>query len=146
MISKMIRYAAKSIAMEQDYEITVTNEIVEVVLGISISKDKYENNDIAGVVTGLAWTQFGGDILFIESSLSKGKGVLTITGNIGKIMKESAIIALEYLKSHAADYNIDAKIFEEMNVHIHVPEGATPKDGPSAGITMFTLTSFYFFW
>ena len=139
MISKMIRYAAKSIAMEQDYEITVTNEIVELVLGPpKFDRDSFLDNSITGVVTGLAWTSVGGDILFIESSLSKGKGVLTITGNIGKIMKESAIIALEYLKSHAADYNIDAKIFEEMNVHIHVPEGATPKDGPSAGITMFT--------
>jgi ATP-dependent Lon protease len=139
MISKMIRYAAKSIAMDQDYEVTVTNDIVEEVLGPpKFDRDSFLDNSITGVVTGLAWTSVGGDILFIESSLSKGKGALTITGNIGKIMKESAIIALEYLKSHAADYNIGPKIFEEMNVHIHVPEGATPKDGPSAGITMFT--------
>ena len=139
MISKMIRYAAKSIAMDQDYEVTVTNDIVEKVLGPpKFDRDSFLDNSITGVVTGLAWTSVGGDILFIESSLSKGKGALTITGNIGKIMKESAIIALEYLKSHADDYNVDPKIFEEMNVHIHVPEGATPKDGPSAGITMFT--------
>jgi len=90
------------------------------------------------VATGLAWTRVGGDILFIESSLSKGKGSLTITGNLGNVMKESATIALQYLRSHAKDYGIDPDIFQKWNVHIHVPEGATPKDGPSAGITMFS--------
>ena len=139
MISKMIRYAAKSIAMEQKYIIDVNSEIVELVLGPpKFDRDRFLNNTIAGVVTGLAWTSVGGDILFIESSLSKGKGQLTITGNIGKIMKESATLALEYLKANSKKYDIDSNIFQETNVHIHVPEGATPKDGPSAGITMFT--------
>ena len=139
MISKMIRYAAKSIAMEQKYIIDVNAEIVELVLGPpKFDRDRFLNNTIAGVVTGLAWTSVGGDILFIESSLSNGKGQLTITGNIGKIMKESATLALEYLKANSKKYDIDSNIFQETNVHIHVPEGATPKDGPSAGITMFT--------
>ena len=139
MISKMIRYAAKSIAMEQKYVINVNAEIVELVLGPpKFDRDRFLNNTISGVVTGLAWTSVGGDILFIESSLSKGKGQLSITGNIGKIMKESATLALEYLKANSKKYDIDSNIFQETNVHIHVPEGATPKDGPSAGITMFT--------
>ena len=139
MISKVIRYAAKSIAMDQKYDINMSNKVLEEILGPpKFDRDNLLDNSICGVVTGLAWTSVGGDILFIESSLSKGKGSLTITGNIGKIMKESAIIALEYLKSNAEKYNIDSKLFQEMNVHIHVPEGATPKDGPSAGITMFT--------
>jgi ATP-dependent Lon protease len=123
-------------------EETYSNEInpieLESILGISISKDQYENNEIAGVVTGLAWTQFGGDILFIESALSKGKGNLSITGNLGKVMKESATIALEYIKSNAALLSIDIEKLSIHNIHIHVPEGATPKDGPSAGITMLT--------
>jgi len=101
-------------------------------------RSKSDDFEIPGVVTGLAWTKVGGDILFIESSLSKGKGQLTITGNIGKIMKESATLSLEFLKSNSEKYGIESEIFEETNVHIHVPEGATPKDGPSAGITMFT--------
>jgi len=139
MISKVIRYAAKSIAMDQNYDVNMSNKVLEEILGPpKFDRDNLLDNSICGVVTGLAWTSVGGDILFIESSLSKGKGSLTITGNIGKIMKESAIIALEYLKSNAEKYNIDSKLFQEMNVHIHVPEGATPKDGPSAGITMFT--------
>ena len=139
MISKMIRYAAKSIAMEQQYVIEVNAEIVELVLGPpKFDRDRFLNNTIPGVVTGLAWTSVGGDILFIESSLSKGKGQLSITGNIGKIMKESATLALEYLKANSKKYDIDSNLFQETNVHIHVPEGATPKDGPSAGITMFT--------
>ena len=103
-----------------------------------MERDKYENNDIAGVVTGLAWTSVGGDILFIESILSKGKGTLNITGNLGKVMKESATIAMEYIKSNAESFGINPEVFEKYNVHIHVPEGATPKDGPSAGITMLT--------
>ena len=139
MISKMIRYAAKSIAMDEDYKHDVDKEIVELVLGPpKFDRDRLLNNSIPGVVTGLAWTSVGGDILFIESSLSNGKGVLSITGNIGKIMKESAILSLEYLKSNSTHYKIDSNIFQETNVHIHVPEGSTPKDGPSAGITMFT--------
>jgi ATP-dependent Lon protease len=138
-LAKMVRYAAKNIAMEEAYNIKVTNEdIVEVLGGPKLERDKYENNEVAGVVTGLAWTSVGGDILFIESILSKGKGNLTITGNLGKVMKESATIAMEYIKANADIFGIDAGVFEKYNVHIHVPEGATPKDGPSAGITMLT--------
>ena len=105
---------------------------------LRLERDKYENNEVAGVVTGLAWTSVGGDILFIESILSKGKGNLSITGNLGKVMKESATIAMEYIKANADVLGIKPEIFEKYNVHIHVPEGATPKDGPSAGITMLT--------
>ena len=139
MISKMIRYAAKSIALEEEYIINVDVHTVELVLGPpKFDRDRFLDNSIPGVVTGLAWTSVGGDILFIESSLSKGKGQLSITGNIGKIMKESATLSLEFLKANSNLYNIDTNLFQENNVHIHVPEGATPKDGPSAGITMFT--------
>ena len=138
-IAKMVRYAAKNIAMEEDYNIKISNEdIIEVLGGPKLERDKYENNNVAGVVTGLAWTRVGGDILFIESILSKGKGAMTITGNLGKVMKESATIAMEYIKSNADEFGIDATIFDKYNVHIHVPEGATPKDGPSAGVTMLT--------
>ena len=138
-LAKMVRYAAKNIAMEEPYNIKVTNEDVVEVLGIpKLERDKYENNNVAGVVTGLAWTRVGGDILFIESILSKGKGTLTITGNLGTVMKESATIAMEYIKANADEFGIDPEIFEKYNVHIHVPEGATPKDGPSAGVTMLT--------
>jgi len=138
-LAKMVRYAAKNIAVEEAYEVKVTNEIIEKVLGPPrLERDKYENNEVAGVVTGLAWTSVGGDILFIESILSKGKGTLNITGNLGKVMKESATIAMEYIKSNADTFGIDSEVFEKYNVHIHVPEGATPKDGPSAGITMLT--------
>ncbi|MEX0288621.1 MAG: endopeptidase La [Flavobacteriaceae bacterium] len=138
-IAKMVRYAAKSIAIEEEYDVSVSNEDVEKVLGPpKLERDKYENNDVAGVVTGLAWTRVGGDILFIESILSKGKGSLNITGNLGKVMKESATIAMEYIKSNAERFGIDPEVFDQYNVHIHVPEGATPKDGPSAGITMLT--------
>ncbi|MFI2744417.1 endopeptidase La [Zhouia sp. PK063] len=138
-IAKMVRFAAKSIAMEEPYNTKATLEDVETILGPArLERDKYENNEIAGVVTGLAWTRVGGDILFIESILSKGKGGLNITGNLGKVMKESATIALEYIKAHADELGIKQDIFEKYNVHIHVPEGATPKDGPSAGITMLT--------
>ena len=139
MISKMIRYAAKSIALEEEYVIKADAKTVELVLGPpKFDRDRFLDNSIPGVVTGLAWTSVGGDILFIESSLSKGKGQLSITGNIGKIMKESATLSLEFLKANSEIYEIDSKLFQEHNVHIHVPEGATPKDGPSAGITMFT--------
>ncbi|MCF1192804.1 endopeptidase La [Mangrovimonas sp. AS39] len=138
-IAKMVRYAAKNIAMEEEYHVKVTNDDVIEVLGAPrLERDKYENNNVAGVVTGLAWTQVGGDILFIESILSKGKGQLNITGNLGKVMKESATIAMEYIKAHADEFNLNPEIFDKYNVHIHVPEGATPKDGPSAGITMLT--------
>ena len=138
-IAKMVRYAAKSIAMEESYAVKVSNEDIIKVLGPArLERDKYENNEVAGVVTGLAWTSVGGDILFIESILSKGKGSLNITGNLGKVMKESATIAMEYIKANADKWGIQPDIFEKYNVHIHVPEGATPKDGPSAGITMLT--------
>jgi len=138
-IAKVVRYAAKSIAMEEAYNVTVNNEDIEKILGPArLERDKYESNDVAGVVTGLAWTSVGGDILFIESILSKGKGSMNITGNLGKVMKESATIAMEYIKSNADEYGIDSDVFDKYNVHIHVPEGATPKDGPSAGITMLT--------
>ncbi len=138
-IAKMVRYAAKNIATEEEYNVKITKEDVEKILGPArMERDKYENNDVAGVVTGLAWTSVGGDILFIESILSKGKGTMNITGNLGKVMKESATIAMEYIKSNAERFGIDSDIFEKYNVHIHVPEGATPKDGPSAGITMLT--------
>ena len=138
-IAKMVRYAAMNIAMEEEYEKKVTDEIVVKVLGApKMERDKYENNEVAGVVTGLAWTSVGGDILFIESALSKGKGTLNMTGNLGKVMKESATIAMEYIKSNAEILGIPSDIFQNYNVHIHVPEGATPKDGPSAGITMLT--------
>ncbi|PTM05042.1 MAG: endopeptidase La [Bacteroidetes bacterium] len=138
-IAKMVRHAAKNIAMEEDYNIKVTNEdIITVLGGPKLERDKYENNDVAGVVTGLAWTSVGGDILFIESILSKGKGKMTITGNLGNVMKESATIAMEYIKANADTFGLDPEVFDNYNVHIHVPEGATPKDGPSAGVTMLT--------
>jgi len=143
-IAKVVRFAAKSIALEEEYNITLTTEKVADILGTPRNRDKFENNDVAGVVTGLAWTQVGGDILFIESILSKGKGTLSITGNLGTVMKESATIALQYIKSNAEEFGIKSEILEKYNVHIHVPEGATPKDGPSAGITMLTsLVSSY---
>ncbi len=138
-IAKMVRYAAKNIAMDKEYVVKISNEDVIKILGSPrMERDKYENNEVAGVVTGLAWTSVGGDILFIESILSKGKGNLNITGNLGKVMKESATIAMEYIKANAEMLNLDPEVFERYNVHIHVPEGATPKDGPSAGITMLT--------
>ena len=138
-IAKMVRYAAKNIAMEEAYNVKISNDdIVEILGGPKLERDKYENNNVAGVVTGLAWTRVGGDILFIESILSKGKGALNITGNLGKVMKESSTIAMEFIKAHAEELNINPEVFEKYNVHIHVPEGATPKDGPSAGVTMLT--------
>ncbi|WP_179337741.1 endopeptidase La [Winogradskyella ludwigii] len=138
-IAKMVRYAAKNIAMEEEYNIKISNEdVIEILGSPRMERDKYENNDVAGVVTGLAWTSVGGDILFIESILSKGKGTLSITGNLGKVMKESATIAMEYIKANAEEFGIDPEVFGKYNVHIHVPEGATPKDGPSAGVTMLT--------
>ncbi len=138
-IAKMVRYAAKNIAMEEEYNVKASNEdIIEVLGAPRLERDKYENNDVAGVVTGLAWTRVGGDILFIESALSKGKGNLSITGNLGKVMKESATIAMEYIKANAETLGLESELLDKYNVHIHVPEGATPKDGPSAGVTMLT--------
>jgi len=137
-IAQVVRFAAKSVAMDETYDIKMTNEDIQKILGPSRERDKYENNDVAGVVTGLAWTSVGGDILFIESTISKGKGLLTLTGNLGNVMKESATLALEYIKSNAETLGIEPSILEKYNIHVHVPEGATPKDGPSAGIAMLT--------
>src|SRR5690554_7483 len=138
-IAKIIRSIAKSIVMEEEYQTKITDDkIVEILGAPKLERDKYENNEVAGVVTGLAWTQVGGDILFIESILSKGKGNLTLTGNLGTVMKESATLAMEYIKANAESLGIDPEILTTHNVHIHVPEGATPKDGPSAGIAMLT--------
>lgn len=138
-MAAVVRNVAKCIAMEETYNVVLTNEDIVTILGAAtMERDKYENNDVAGVVTGLAWTSVGGDILYIESIISKGKGALTITGNLGTVMKESATIAMEFIKSNAAKLNIDEEILSKHNIHIHVPEGATPKDGPSAGITMLT--------
>ena len=143
-IAKVVRHQAKSIVMEEEVTKKVSLASLHKILGPARMKDKYEGNDVIGVVTGLAWTAVGGDILFIEVSLSKGKGKLTLTGNLGDVMKESAVLALEYLKSHAADLGIADEMFEQWNVHVHVPEGATPKDGPSAGITMLTALASVF--
>ena len=138
-IAKIVRNRAKFIAMDEKYQKNIPASDLNTILGIPIyQKDKDIPHDIAGVVTGLAWTSVGGEILFIEVSLSKGKGNLTLTGNLGDVMKESASIAYEYLKSHSLKLGIEPTVFENWNVHIHIPEGATPKDGPSAGITMFT--------
>ncbi|MBD1394550.1 endopeptidase La [Mucilaginibacter glaciei] len=138
-IGSVIRGVAKNIAMEEPYNATVSKNEVEKILGAPIyDKDLYEGNDTAGVVTGLAWTSVGGDILFIEASLSPGNGKLTLTGSLGDVMKESVTIALAYLRAHAGFFDINPKLFEQWDVHVHVPAGATPKDGPSAGVTMLT--------
>ena len=138
-IAKVVRYAAKNLAMNLEYNSNIKVDDLNEVLGSSkLDRSVYENNKVAGVVTGLAWTRVGGDILFIESIISKGKGKLSITGNLGKVMSESATIALEFIKANSHHFNINEEIFNKYNVHIHVPEGATPKDGPSAGITMLT--------
>lgn len=138
-IASVVRNVAKSIVLKEEYNRILTADDVIKILGTpKLEQDLYENNDVAGVVTGLAWTSVGGDILFIESIASKGKGVLSITGNLGTVMKESATIALEYIKANAEDFGINHEVFEKFNIHIHVPEGATPKDGPSAGVTMLT--------
>jgi ATP-dependent Lon protease len=138
MIAKLVRNRARQIALEEEYTVKITEQDINTVLGVGRTRTKYVDNHVAGVVTGLAWTSVGGDILFIESSITKGKGKLTLTGNLGDVMKESAIIALEYLKAHSHFLGIEQEVFDNYNVHIHVPEGATPKDGPSAGITMLT--------
>lgn len=138
-IGTMVRNVAKAVAMEEEYEKEITADTVRKVLGAEIFDDElYQGNEVAGVVTGLAWTQVGGEILFVESSLNRGKGGLTISGQLGDVMKESAMAALSYLKSNADDLNIDHRLFQQYDLHIHVPAGAVPKDGPSAGITMLT--------
>ena len=144
-IGSLVRKIAKSIALEEDYAKTIKEEHVEKLLGgVIFDHDLYEGNEMAGVVTGLAWTSVGGDILFIESSLSRGKGLLTLSGQLGDVMKESAVTALSYLKSHAEEIGIDYRIFHNYDLHVHVPQGAVPKDGPSAGITMLTsMASMY---
>lgn len=142
-IGSLVRGVATKIAMETEYTSALSKTDVETILGPPIfDKDLYEGNDVAGVVTGLAWTQVGGDILFIEASLSPGKGKMSLTGNLGDVMKESATIAMAYLRAHSSKFGIDHRLFDQWDIHIHVPAGATPKDGPSAGITMLTaLTS-----
>jgi ATP-dependent Lon protease len=138
-IAKVIRRIAKKIAFEEPFNKKLTLEDVREYLGVTqYSKEKYQGNEFAGVVTGLAWTAVGGQILFVETSLSKGKGSLTLTGNLGDVMKESAMLAHEYLKSHAEQLDLNPEVFSNWNVHVHVPEGAIPKDGPSAGVTMVT--------
>lgn len=135
-IGKLVRNRAKELALDEAFTVEVRADQLPDVLGPSREKDRYQGNDTPGVVTGLAWTPHGGDILFIETSLTKGNGKLTLTGNLGDVMKESAIIALEYIKSHAEELGLDADELNQRNVHLHVPQGAIPKDGPSAGITM----------
>ncbi len=138
VLAKLVRFAAKSIVLEEKYDPKLTSDVIKDILGVShLGRGKYEKPNVAGVVTGLAWTQNGGDILFIESIVSKGKG-LSITGNLGKVMKESATIAMEFIKANAEKFGVNSKVLEKYKVHIHVPEGATPKDGPSAGISMLT--------
>ena len=138
-IAKVIRRVAKKIAFEDTYNVELTEADIREYLGVyEYSHESYQGNEFPGVVTGLAWTAQGGEILFVEASQSKGKGGLTLTGNLGEVMKESAMLALEYLKSHTDELSIDSSVFENSNWHIHVPEGAIPKDGPSAGITMVT--------
>lgn len=139
-IAKIMRKLARKVASDEPIPTSIKPEDLYEYLGaVEYSCDKYQGNDYAGVVTGLAWTAVGGEILFVESSLSKGKGSkLTLTGNLGDVMKESAMLALEYIHAHAAQFNINEELFENWNVHVHVPEGAIPKDGPSAGITMVT--------
>lgn len=138
-IASVIRSTAKSVALDEKYDPKISENQLRKILGAPFfQKEKSIDNNVAGVVTGLAWTPVGGDILFIETSLNKGKGKLTLTGNLGEVMKESAVIALAYLKSNSDELGMDASVFDNWDVHIHVPEGATPKDGPSAGVTMLT--------
>ena len=140
-IAKLVRIRAKEIAFEESFSITIDNEFLVKSLGPGMDPSKYSQHLMPGVVTGLAWTRTGGDILFIETSKTKGKGKLTLTGNLGDVMKESAVIALEYLKANASKFGFTQLDIDESNFHIHVPEGATPKDGPSAGVTMITALS-----
>ncbi len=140
-LAKLVRIRAKEIAFEESFSIAIDNEFVVKSLGPGMDPSKYSQHLMPGVVTGLAWTRTGGDILFIETSKTKGKGKLTLTGNLGDVMKESAVIALEYLKANASKFGFTQLDIDESNFHIHVPEGATPKDGPSAGVTMITALS-----
>ena len=144
-IGTLVRKLAKSVAMEEEFPKVIKTEQIEKLLGAEVfDKDLYQDNNIAGIVTGLAWTSVGGEILFVESSLSRGKGGLTLSGQLGDVMKESAMTALSYLKAHADDLNIDYRIFGHYDLHVHVPAGAVPKDGPSAGVTMITsMASIY---
>ena len=143
-VAKLIRHTAKDIAMGDADVVKIEKEAIGTILGPSRERDSYEGNDHAGVVTGLAWTPVGGDILFIESSISRGNGKVIVTGNLGDVMKESATIALAYLKSNVEELGIDPKLFTSYDINIHVPQGAIPKDGPSAGITLLTaLTSLF---
>ena len=138
-IARVARHIARKVAFDEKYNVKLTKNDIRQILGpTEYNKDIYQGNEFAGVVTGLAWTAAGGEILFVETSLSKGEGKLTITGNLGDVMKESALLALEYLKSHSGALGIKPEVFSKWNVHLHVPEGAIPKDGPSAGITMVT--------
>ncbi len=138
-LAKICRSIARRIAFNENFDKKLNEDLLYEILGpVKYLNDSYQGNEFAGVVTGLAWTAVGGQILFVETSLSKGKGNLTLTGNLGDVMKESAVIALEYLKAHSQLLNLSPEVFEKWNVHIHVPEGAIPKDGPSAGITMVT--------
>ena len=137
-LAKIIRNRAKQIAFEEEFDKVITKENVLKSLGPGMDPRKYSEHIISGVVTGLAWTRTGGDILFIETSKTNGKGKLTLTGNLGDVMKESAIIALEYIKANGNKFGINQDEIDKSNFHIHVPEGATPKDGPSAGVTMIT--------
>ncbi len=138
-IAKIMRHVARKVAMSKKFTVTLDEAKIKEYLGSPIfSREEYQGNELPGVVTGLAWTAVGGEILYIESSYSKGKGHLSLTGNLGDVMKESATLALEYIKSHAKEIGIDEKMFEENDIHVHVPAGAVPKDGPSAGITMVT--------
>jgi ATP-dependent Lon protease len=144
-VAATIRSVAKAVAMEEEYDPKITGKRVRAILGPEIfDKENYEDNSVPGVVTGLAWTPSGGDILFIESSLSRGKGKMTLSGQLGDVMKESAVAALSYLRSHPEILPIDHRVFDNYDLHVHVPAGAIPKDGPSAGITMLTsLASVY---
>ena len=137
-IAKICRAIATKIVENSNFSNQLTFDQINKFLGIPLSKSLYESNDVVGVTTGLAWTHYGGEILFIESIISPGKGQLSITGNLGKVMKESATIAIEFIKANCHEFEIDSEIFNKYNFHLHVPEGATPKDGPSAGITMLT--------
>ena len=138
-LAKIMRQVAKNVAMDPSFTIKPKKATVEEYLGTPIfTREEYQGNELPGVVTGLAWTAVGGEILYVESSISKWKGILSLTGNLGDVMKESAMLALEYIHAHAAQFNINEELFENWNVHVHVPEGAIPKDGPSAGITMVT--------
>ncbi|HNI45735.1 MAG TPA: endopeptidase La, partial [Chitinophagales bacterium] len=137
-VAALMRWVAKWVAMEENYNPKIAATDVEQVLGVSHLTERYTDDNPPGVAVGLAWTEAGGDILFIETSLSKGKGQLTLTGNLGDVMKESATTALSYIRAHATQLQIDIDTIDSTNIHLHIPEGAIPKDGPSAGITMFT--------